>query len=137
MSRVLLLLNFLLLVGCTGFDQYVRDISSKPSLLIGYQTVELRDNIPPVYEIEFAKNSSTVSDLQIDQIASVLTENSYYVVEATAGGYTSASQKIVKQRNKAMIEILESYGINSDKIYVADYSAGKPGRRGYIYSVSY
>ena len=137
MLKNTLLLILLLMVGCSGFDQYVRDLSSRPSLLIGYQTVELRDNIPPVYEIEFDNNSSTVSDLQIDQIASVLTENSYYVVEATAGGYTSASQKIVKQRTKALIEILESYGINSDKIYVADYSAGKPGRRGYIYSVSY
>ena len=126
-----------ILSACTGFDQYIRDISGRPSLLIGYQTVELRDNIPALYEIQFANNSASVDDKQIDEIGEVLSDNSYYVVEATAGGYSTTSQKIVKQRVKAMIEILESYGVNSDKIYVAEYSAAKPGRRGYIYSVSY
>ena len=137
LKKTLVLTAMLCTYGCAGFDQYVRDVSGRPSLLIGYQTVELRDNIPPIFELQFANNSSRVDDEQIDQIGEVLTDNSYYVVEATAGGYTAGSQNIVKQRVKAMIEILESYGVNSDKIYVAEYSAAKPGLRGYIYSVSY
>ena len=130
-------LIFIFLSGCTTVNQYIRKITHKPNLLIGYQTVSLRPDIDPMVELLFDNNSAVIGEQAFNYIGQSLTENSYYVVEATAGGFSNQSQAIAQKRINAMIEVLESYGVKSSNIYVADYTAGKPGRQGFIYSISY
>ena len=135
------LLNLFLVItflsACTTVNQYIRKISDRPNLLIGYQTVSLRPDIDPIVELLFDNNSAVIGDEAFKYIGEVLTEKSYYVVEATAGGFSKQSQDIAQERINTMIQVLEAYGVKASNIYVANYSASKPGRQGFIYSISY
>ena len=138
MKRIIIVLLLAQMLGaCATIETYINKITKKPSLLIGYQTVELRDDIHPTVEIEFDTNKSNINDLNIQAIESQLREDSYYVVEGTAGGVSKNSQEIARKRVQAMIDVLESYGVRSSNIYVAQYSAIKKGRAGLLYIISY
>ena len=132
-----LLLIAIMLSGCTTLNQYIRKVTHKPNLLIGYQTVSLRPEVDPMIELLFDNNSAVIGEEAFTFIGASLQDNSYYVVEATAGGFSNQSQAIAQKRINAMIKVLESYGVKSSNIYVADYSASKPGRQGFIYSISF
>ena len=134
---VSLLLITVLVSACTTINQYIRKITHKPNLLIGYQTVSLRPDIDPMIELLFDTNSAFIGEEAFNFIGTSLSDNSYYVVEATAGGFSNQSQAIAQKRINSMIKVLESYGVKSSDIYVADYSASKPGRQGFIYSISF
>lgn len=137
MKFISLLLVIVLLSACTTVNKYIRKVTHRPNLLIGYQTVTLRPDIDPIVELLFDTNSAYIGEEAFKFIGSSLKDNSYYVVEATAGGFSSQSQDIARKRINSMIEVLESYGVESSNIYVADYTASKPGRQGFIYSISY
>ena len=132
-----LLLIAALLSACATVNQYIRKVTHKPNLLIGYQTVSLRPEIDPIVELLFDNNSAVIGEEAFKFIGASLEDDSYYVVEATAGGFSSSSQDIAQKRINSMIKVLESYGVKSSNIYVADYTASKPGRQGFIYSISY
>ena len=132
-----LLLIAIMLAGCTNINQYIRKVTHKPNLLIGYQTVSLRPEVDPMIELLFDNNSAVIGEEAFNFIGASLKDKSYYVVEATAGGFSNQSQAIAQKRINAMIKVLESYGVKSSNIYVADYSASKPGRQGFIYSISF
>ncbi len=131
------LIIVVLLSACATVNKYIRKVTYKPNLLIGYQTVSLRPDIDPMVELLFDTNSAYIGEEAFKFIGASLKDNSYYVVEATAGGFSSQSQAIAQKRINSMIKVLESYGVESSNIYVADYTASKPGRLGFIYSVSY
>ena len=134
---VSVLLIILLVSACTTVNKYIRKVTHRPNLLIGYQTVSLRPEIDPMVELLFDTNSAYIGEEAFKFIGASLKDNSYYVVEATAGGFSNQSQAIAQKRINSMIKVLESYGVESSNIYVADYTASKPGRQGFIYSVSY
>ena len=123
--------------ACTTVNQYIRKITHRPNLLIGYQTVSLRPEIDPIVELLFDTNSAVIGEEAFRFIGASLKDNSYYVVEATAGGFSNQSQAIAQKRINSMIKVLESYGVESSNIYVADYTASKPGRQGFIYSITF
>ena len=138
MKRLVMVLSMaIMLSSCATVERYIKRFSEKPSLLIGYQTVQLRENIPPLIEIRFKDNETVISESDFDEIGTKLTKNTYYVVEATAGGFSKQSQRLAQLRVSEIIKVLEAYNIKSKDIYVAEYTAEKPGRRGYIYSISY
>ena len=137
MKLITLLLIAVFVSACTTVDHYIKKVTHKPNLLIGYQTVSLRPEIDPIVELLFDNNSAVIGEEAFKFIGASLNDNSYYVVEATAGGFSNQSQAIAQERINSMIKVLESYGVKSSNIYVADYSASKPGRQGFIYSISY
>ena len=137
LKLVSLVVITILVSACSTVDQYIRKITHKPNLLIGYQTVSLRPNVDPVVELLFDNNSSVIGEAAFKHIGESLRLNSYYIVESTAGGFSNKSQQVAQDRVNAMIAVLEAYGVESSSIYVADYSAGKPGRQGFIYRISY
>ena len=130
----------LVLSGCSisqdKWDYLKAKLGIRPAHL-GYPTIVLKEGILPEVEIEFPSGEADLADADKVSLLRLAGRQGRFVIEGTAGGTSKNSHYLAKQRAINTAKFLETQGIKTDDIAIAEYDPNKPGRTVLIYTITY
>lgn len=111
-------------------------LPGEPEKHIGYETMALRDGVPPEAVIDFDANSWTLDDSAYAYLDAIVSGDRRYLIEGTAGGLTNTALTLSRKRRLAVINYLEAQGVDPSRIFVVPYDPDKRGRQVRVYTIT-